>query len=146
MEINLAKIQEILPHRYPFLFIDKVIEYEKNKKAVAIKNVTYNEWFFQGHFPEKPLMPGVLVLEAMAQTGGIIIMQMEENYNKLAVLVGVDKVRFRSQVFPSDTLIITAELLTCNSRMGKIKAFTKINEKIVAEAEILFSLINKNES
>lgn len=146
MEINLAKIQEILPHRYPFLFIDKVIEYEKNKKAVAIKNVTYNEWFFQGHFPEKPLMPGVLILEAMAQTGGIIIMQMEENYNKLAVLVGVDKVRFRSQVCPSDTLIITAELLTCNSNMGKIKACSKVNEKIVAEAEILFSLINKNES
>lgn len=145
MEIDLSKIKEILPHRYPFLFIDKVIEYEENKKAVAIKNVTYNEWFFQGHFPEKPLMPGVLILEAMAQTGGIIIMQMEANKDKLAVLVGTDKVRFRGQVCPSDTLIITAELSICNSNMGKVKAYSKVNEKIVAEAEILFSLINKNE-
>lgn len=143
MELDLLEIQKILPHRYPFLFIDKIIEFEYAKKAIAIKNVSFNEWFFQGHFPEKPVFPGVILLEAMAQTGGIIVMKMEENLNKLAILVGSDKVRFRNMVTPPDIIKITAELININSKIGKVKAFAEVDNKIVAEAEILFSFIDK---
>lgn len=145
MEIDLEEIKKILPHRYPFLFIDKIIEFESEKKAVAIKNINSNDWFFQGHFPERPIMPGVLIIEAMAQTGGIIIMKYESSYNKLAVLAGVDKVRFRDMVLPGDLLIITAEVSYFNGKLGKIKSFVEVKGKKVCEGDILFTLIDKNE-
>ena len=142
MEFNLEQIKEILPHRYPFLLIDKIIEFIPEKKAVGIKNINKDEYFFQGHFPGRPVMPGVLILEAMAQVGGIIIMQMNVSYGKLAVLAGTDKVRFRSIVIPGDQMIITSELIALKTKLGKVKSKVEVENKLVAEAEILFSLVD----
>lgn len=142
MEFTLEKIKEILPHRYPFLFIDKIIEFIPEKKAVGIKYITKNEFYFEGHFPNRPVMPGVILVETMAQVGGIILMQMEVSKNKLAVLAGMDKIRFRNMVLPEDNLVITSETLNIKSKLGKIYSKVEVNEKIVAEGEILFSLVD----
>ncbi len=142
MQFNLEQIKEILPHRYPFLLIDKIIEFVPEKKAVGIKNVTNTEYFFQGHFPNRPVMPGVLIIEAMAQVGGIIIMQMNVSKDKLAVLAGTDNVRFRSMVVPGDQMIITSELIVLKSKLGKVSSKVEVENKLVAEAQILFSLVN----
>lgn len=142
MEFNTEQIKNILPHRYPFLMIDKIIEFIPEKKAVGIKNVTNTEYFFQGHFPDRPVMPGVLILEAMAQVGGVIIMKMNISENKLAVLVGTDNVRFRGIVKPGDQMVITSELLNLKTRLGKVVSKVEVDNKIVAEGEILFSLVD----
>ena len=142
MQLDIEEIKKILPHRYPFLFIDKIIAFEPEKKAVGIKNVSVNEPFFSGHFPERAVMPGVIIVEAMAQVGGVIIMQMEKANNKLAVLAGIDKVRFRKIVVPGDQLTITAEVLSFKLNLGKIKVKTEVESKIVSEGELLFSLID----
>ena len=142
MIMNLEQIKELLPHRYPFLFVDEIIEFEPQKRAVGIKKINSDEFFFQGHFPKRPIMPGVIITEAMAQVGGIIIMQMEVSHNKLAVLVGLDNVRFRGIVVPEDTIIISAELVNLKSKIGKVKAQARVKEKLIAEGEILFSLID----
>ena len=139
--LTLDQIKEILPHRYPFLFIDKIIEFEPEKKAVGLKNVTGNEAYFSGHFPGRPIMPGVFIIEAMAQVGGIIIMQMEIARGKLAVLSGADNVRFRDMVLPGDQLLITSELVNIRTKIGKVRSTARVGEKLVAEADILFSLI-----
>ena len=102
--LNIDQIKEIIPHRYPFLLVDKIVELEVGKRAVGIKNVTANEPFFQGHFPEYPLMPGVLIIEAMAQVGAVAMMSLEENKGKLGVFAGIDKVRFKREVRPGDPL------------------------------------------
>ncbi len=104
-------IQKIIPHRYPFLLVDKIIEIEGGKKAVGIKNVTINEPFFQGHFPGNPIMPGVLIVEAMAQVGAVAVLSLEENKGKLAVFAGIDNARFKKQVKPGDTLRMEVELI-----------------------------------
>lgn len=142
MQLDIEEIKKILPHRYPFLFIDKIIAFEPEKKAVGIKNVSVNEPFFSGHFPERAVMPGVIIVEAMAQVGGVIIMQMEKANNKLAVLAGIDKVRFRKIVVPGDQLTITAEVISFKLNLGKIKVKTEVESKIVSEGELLFSLID----
>lgn len=142
MVFNTEQIKEILPHRYPFLLIDKIVEFIPEKKAVGIKNVTNTEYFFQGHFPNRPVMPGVLIIEAMAQVGGIIIMKMNVAENKLAVLVGTDNVRFRSVVKPGDQMVITSELINLKSRLGKVISKVEVDNKIAAEGEILFSLVD----
>lgn len=142
MVFDTEKIKEILPHRYPFLLIDKIIEFVPEKKAVGIKNVSNTEYFFQGHFPERPVMPGVLIIEAMAQVGGIIIMQMNISKDKLAVLAGVNDVRFRSVVKPGDQMVITTELIALKSKLGKIQSKVEVEQKLVAEGEILFSLVD----
>lgn len=105
--LDIKEIQKIIPHRYPFLLVDKVIELEEGKKAVGIKNVTINEPFFQGHFPEYPVMPGVLIVEALAQVGAVAMLVKEENKGKLAFFTGIDNFRFRDQVVPGDTLTLT---------------------------------------
>jgi 3-hydroxyacyl-[acyl-carrier-protein] dehydratase len=142
MTLSLEQIKNILPHRYPFLLIDRIIEFDPGKKAVGIKNVTGSENYFQGHFPDRPIMPGVLIIEAMAQVGGIIIMQMEISAGKLAVLAGINNVKFRSTVIPGDQLVLTAEIIALKSKFGKIQSKAVVNDKIVAEGEILFSLID----
>lgn len=142
MIFNTEQIKQILPHRYPFLLVDKIIEFIPEKKAVGIKNVTNTDYFFQGHFPERPVMPGVLIIEAMAQVGGIIVMQMNISKNKLAVLAGVNDIRFRSIVTPGDQMIITSELIALKSKLGKIKSKVEVGDKLVAEGEILFSLVD----
>jgi 3-hydroxyacyl-[acyl-carrier-protein] dehydratase len=134
-------IQKILPHRYPFLLVDRILEIEEGKRAKGIKNVTINEPFFQGHFPGQPIMPGVLIVEAMAQVGAVSILTMEEYKGKLAVFTGIEKMKFRKQVVPGDTLVIEAELISIRHGMGKAKVSAKVDDKIAAIGEVMFALI-----
>lgn len=134
-------IQKILPHRYPFLLVDRILEVEEGKKAVGIKNVTINEPFFQGHFPGRPIMPGVLILEALAQVGAVALLTMDEYKDKLAVFTGIDKVRIRKQVIPGDTLLLEAELLSIRHGLGKASVCAKVDGKVAASGEIMFSMV-----
>ena len=133
----------LLPHRYPFALVDRVIEFEPGHKAVAIKNVTLNEPQFQGHFPNRPLMPGVLIVEAMAQVGGLIVTQMPDLPKGLFVFVGIDRVRFRRPVVPGDQLKISCELLSIKrQRFGKISGEVTVEGKLVCSGELMFSLMD----
>ncbi|MCC5613925.1 3-hydroxyacyl-ACP dehydratase FabZ [Nostoc sp. CHAB 5836] len=137
------EIQELLPHRYPFLLVDKIIDYVPGKKAVGVKNVTINEPHFQGHFPGRPLMPGVLIVEAMAQVGGIVLTQMSSVEGGLFVFAGIDKVRFRRQVVPGDQLVMTVELLWVKQRrFGKMQGRAEVDGQLACEGELMFSLVN----
>tara|TARA_B100000427_G_scaffold244740_1_gene207739 strand:+ start:102 stop:509 length:408 start_codon:yes stop_codon:yes gene_type:complete len=133
----------LLPHRYPFALVDRLIENDPGKTAVAIKNVTLNEPQFQGHFPDRPLMPGVLIVEAMAQVGGLIVSQMPDFPEGLFVFAGIDSVRFRRPVTPGDQLVISCELLGIKrKRFGKIKGEAKVDDQLVCSGELMFSLVN----
>lgn len=137
------EIQKLLPHRYPFLLVDKIIDYVPGKLAVGVKNITINEPQFQGHFPGRPLMPGVLIVEAMAQVGGIVLKQLPGLEEGLFVFVGIDKVRFRRQVVPGDQLVMTVELLTIKQRrFGKMQARAEVDGQLASEGELMFSLVN----
>jgi len=139
--LNNIEIQKIIPHRYPFLLIDRVDEIEPGKRAVGIKNVTVNEPFFQGHFPNTPIMPGVLILEALAQVGCVAILSLEENKGKLGVFTGINEMRFRRQIVPGDTLRLEAEMLVFKRGIGKAKVKATVEGKIAAEGEIMFALV-----
>ncbi len=141
MELDISKVMELLPHRYPFLLIDRVVEIEQGKSLSAIKNVTINEPFFQGHFPHQPIMPGVLILEAMAQATGLLAFtEMGEAYkSKLYVLVGIDKSRFRGQVVPGDQLVLNISLKRNMRGIGMYKCQALVDGEIVAEAEMMCS-------
>lgn len=140
--LTVEDIQKRLPHRYPFAFVDRIIEYVPGERAVGIKNVTFNEPHFQGHFPGRPLMPGVLIVEAMAQVGGIVITQLPEVDGGLLVFAGMDKVKFRRPVVPGDQLVMTVELLCIKRRrFGKMQGRAEVDGQRVAEAELLFSLV-----
>lgn len=135
-------IHNILPHRYPFALVDRIIEYVPGKLAVGIKNVTFNEPYFQGHFPGRPMMPGVMIVEAMAQVGGIVLKQMADMDDALFVFAGIDKVRFRRPVVPGDQLIMTTELVSVKRRrFGKMQARAVVDDQRVAEGELMFSLV-----
>ncbi len=137
------EIQKLLPHRYPFLLVDKIIDYVPGKKAIGVKNVTINEPHFPGHFPGRPLMPGVLIVEAMAQVGGIVLTQMSSVEGGLFVFAGIDKVRFRRQVVPGDQLVITVELLWVKQRrFGKMQGRAEVDGQLACEGELMFSLVN----
>ncbi|MDF5736256.1 MULTISPECIES: 3-hydroxyacyl-ACP dehydratase FabZ [unclassified Nostoc] len=137
------EIQKLLPHRYPFLLVDKIIDYVPGKKAVGVKNVTINEPYFQGHFPGRSLMPGVLIVEAMAQVGGIVLTQISPAEGGLFVFAGIDKVRFRRQVVPGDQLVMTLELLWVKQRrFGKMQGRAEVDGQLASEGELMFSLIN----
>ena len=138
--LTVPQIQAIIPHRYPFLLVDRIIEIEPMKRAVGIKNVTANEQFFQGHFPGKPIMPGVLLLEAMAQVGGVAMLYGEEFSGKLAVFAGIDRVKFRKPVVPGDQVRMVAEIIKMRGTMGKIWAEAFVDGELVAEGEFLFAL------
>jgi 3-hydroxyacyl-[acyl-carrier-protein] dehydratase len=140
MELDIKAIQEIIPHRYPFLLVDRIVEWEAGKRAVGIKNITVNEPFFQGHFPEYPVMPGVLIVEALAQVGAVAVLGMEENRGKLAFFAGIDKFRFRGQVKPGDVLRLEVELLRLKGSVGKGKATAKVDGRTVAEGELMFAV------
>lgn len=138
--LTITDIQNIIPHRYPFLLVDKIIEVEPGKRAVGIKNVTVNEPFFQGHFPEFPVMPGVLIVEALAQTGCVAILLMEENKGKLGFFTGIENIKFRRQVFPGDTLKLEAEVYAFKLGMGKAKVCATVDGQVAAEGEIKFAI------
>lgn len=142
MELNIQQIKEVIPHRYPFLLVDKIVEVEEGKRAVGIKNVTVNEPFFQGHFPEFPVMPGVLIIEALAQVGAAAMLMKEENKGKIGFLAGIDGARFRGQVVPGDTLTLEVEITRLKGAIGKGQAKAKVGDRLVAEAEIMFALSN----
>ena len=137
------EIMGLLPHRYPFALVDRVIEYEAGKSATAIKNVTINEPHFQGHFPGRPLMPGVLIVEAMAQVGGLIVTQMPDIPKGLFVFAGIDSVRFRRPVVPGDQLLIKCELMSIKrQRFGKVKGEARVEGKLACSGELMFSLVD----
>lgn len=138
MDIN--QIQAVLPHRYPFLLVDRVLELEPGKRAVGIKNVTINEAFFSGHFPENPIMPGVLIVEAMAQVGGILLLATTGNEGKLAFFAGIDKMRFRKPVLPGDQLVTEVTILKQKGDVGRVAVVGKVDGNVVAEGEYLFAL------
>ena len=141
--LNSEQIMGLLPHRYPFALVDRVLEHEPGVRAVAIKNVTLNEPQFQGHFPERPLMPGVLIVEAMAQVGGLIVTQMPDLPKGLFVFAGIDGVRFRRPVVPGDQLVMTCELLSLKrQRFGKVKAEATVDGQLVCSGELMFSLVD----
>jgi UDP-3-O-[3-hydroxymyristoyl] N-acetylglucosamine deacetylase/3-hydroxyacyl-[acyl-carrier-protein] dehydratase len=140
-QMDIGDIQKILPHRYPFLLIDKVLELEEGKRCKSLKNVTVNDYFFRGHFPGRPIMPGVLIVEAMAQTAGILILCRKENLGKLAYFMGIDNVRFRKTVVPGDQLILEVDVVKIKAKTGIAKARAFVDNKEVAEAELMFSLV-----
>lgn len=138
--MTVEEIKKIIPHRYPFLLIDRVEEMEVGKKIVAKKNVSVNEPFFQGHFPHEPVMPGVLILEAMAQAGAVALLSLENFQGKTAYFGGIDKAKFRRKVTPGDTLMLEVELLKVKSSAGIGKGVAYVDGKKVAEAELTFMI------
>lgn len=145
MEITLPldslAIREILPHRYPFLLVDRVIELTPGVRAVGIKNVTANEPFFQGHFPEYPVMPGVLIVEAMAQVGGVALLIQDEHKGKLALFAGINNVRFKRQVKPGDTLHMEVELGNFRRGIGTGTAVATVDGDVACKGELMFALV-----
>ena len=145
MEINLPldslAIRELIPHRYPFLLVDRVIELTPGERAVGIKNVSANEPFFQGHFPEFPVMPGVLIVEAMAQVGAVALMANDENKGKLGLFAGIDNVRFKRQVKPGDVLLMEVELGAFRRGVGTGTAKATVDGELACKGDLMFALI-----
>lgn len=140
MLLDINEIKKIIPHRYPFLLVDCIEEMEPGVKAVGYKNVTANEPYFQGHFPEKPVMPGVLIVEALAQVGAVAVLSLEQNKGKLAFFGGIDKAKFRRQVVPGDRLKLETEIIKCKGPMGIGRAIATVDGKTACEAEIKFMI------
>ena len=144
MEYNTLDIMKFLPHRYPFLLVDRIVKFEAGKQIVGIKNVTINEPFFQGHFPGHPIMPGVLILEAMAQVGGVYaLLAKEVGENQVPYFVGIDKAKFRKPVLPGDTLVLDLELSTVRRGIYNFNGKATVNGKLVAEAELKATFADK---
>lgn len=136
------EIQQVIPHRYPFLLVDKIVEIEPGKHSVGIKNVTANEYFFQGHFPGNPIMPGVLIVEALAQTAGIAAAMLEANRGKLGVFAGIEDLKFKRQVVPGDTLRLEADITAMKMGIVKAKVRATVEDAVAVEGNIKFMLID----
>jgi 3-hydroxyacyl-[acyl-carrier-protein] dehydratase len=139
---NLQEIHKLLPHRYPFALVDRIIDFVPGQKAVGLKNVTFNEPFFQGHFPGHPLMPGVMIIEALAQVGGIVLTQLPEYNGGLFVFTGIDGIKFRQQVVPGDQLILTVELQSFKRRrFAKMHARAEVDGQLATSGDLMFALV-----
>ncbi len=138
--LDIKQIKEIIPHRYPFLLIDKILELEPGKRAVGIKCVSGNEEFFNGHFPGYPVMPGVLIVEALAQVGAVTMLSKEENRGKLAFFAGIDSFRFKKEVLPGDQLRLEIEITKLKGPIGKGQAIASVDDKIVAQGQLMFAV------
>ena len=138
--LDTIAIQKIIPHRYPFLLVDKVIECT-DKRVVGIKNVTINEPFFQGHFSGKPIMPGVLIIEAMAQTGGVGVLNIKDNLGKLAYFLSIKEAKFRKPVVPGDQLVMEIDIIKTKLGVMQARGVAKVNGEVVAEAEFMFAFV-----
>lgn len=143
--LDITQIKEIIPHRYPFLLVDKILEVDEGKRAIGLKNVTANEEFFNGHFPEYPVMPGVLIVEALAQVGAVAMLIKEENRGRLAFFAGIDNCRFKKQVIPGDQLRLEVEIIRLRGSLGKGKGVATVNGEVVCETELMFALGEKKE-
>ena len=144
--IDIHGILDLIPHRYPMLLVDRILEYQRGKHIVGLKNVTMNEHFFQGHFPERPVMPGVMIIEAMAQTGGVLIMQEYENIHEYVIFfMTIDKVKFRRPVVPGDQLKMEIEVLLFRRNVAKLKGCAYVDGQEVASAQFTSMLVKKDE-
>ena len=142
--LDINEIQRLLPHRFPFLLIDRIVELERRKRIVAIKNVTINESFFAGHFPGVPVMPGVLIVEAMAQAGGVLLFtEVEDRENKLVLFTGIERAKFRRPVVPGDQLRIEVELKVWRGNAGRMEAIAYVDDKRAAEAMVSCRLVDR---
>lgn len=142
--LTIQEIMAIIPHRYPFLLIDRIVELEPGQRAVGEKLVTIGEPFFQGHFPEYPVMPGVLIVEALAQTGSVAALSLPENKGKLGLFAGIDGVRFRRQVVPGDTLRLEVKLDRMRRGVGKGSAVATVNGQVACDGELMFALVDRS--
>jgi len=146
MTLTIQEIMDFLPHRYPFLLIDRVLEFEAQKRVVAIKNVTMNEPFFQGHFPGAPIMPGVLVIEAMAQAGAVLLLsELEDRHSKLAVFTGIDGAKFRRSITPGDQIRIEVSVVSFRPRAGKMEGKAYIDGKLACEATLTCMIVPRRQ-
>ncbi len=145
LPLDVRAIRQIIPHRHPILLVDRIVELEPGKRAVGLKNVSTNEWFFEGHFPDNPIMPGVLIVEALAQTGAVAALSAEEFQGKLGLFAGIDGVRFRRQVVPGDQLRLEVEMERLRRGIGRAAAIATVDGETAAEGRLTFALVDPPE-
>jgi 3-hydroxyacyl-[acyl-carrier-protein] dehydratase len=144
VQLDVVEILRCIPHRYPFLLLDRVLEFEPRRRIVALKNVTINEPFFQGHFPGAPVMPGVLIIEALAQAGAVLVLrEMEEREKRLVYFTGIDEARFRRTVVPGDQLTLTLEVLNLRARAARMRGTATVDGQVAAEATIISAMVDR---